>query len=88
MAVAPKLKHLNITLETDLDNNLPEISMDRDRIKQVLWNLIMNGVEAMPGGGIIHVFLHHKKDSGTILYGVRDKGQWINKNIADKLTFF
>jgi len=34
-----------------LSEKVPEISVDPDQIRQVLWNLVSNAVQAMGGGG-------------------------------------
>lgn len=40
-----------IEIATDLPSNLGLALFDREQIEQVLWNLILNGVQAMPEGG-------------------------------------
>ncbi len=45
----------DIRLVQDLDENLPAILSDRDRLKQALINLLKNAAEAMPEGGTIRV---------------------------------
>jgi signal transduction histidine kinase len=55
--------------------NLPSISADRDKLKQVILNLYKNGAEAMPGGGKITV-----KASSTetgVLVEITDTGTGI-----------
>jgi signal transduction histidine kinase len=37
------------------DRELPEVKADREQLKQVFLNLINNAMEAMPGGGKIHI---------------------------------
>jgi signal transduction histidine kinase len=44
-----------IALDPDLDDSLPKIASDRNRLKQVLMNLLKNAMEAMPDGGTIQV---------------------------------
>lgn len=46
---------------------------DRDQIVQVFWNLVRNGLEAMPDGGVLHVQLGHEDDDLVIV--VRDQGR-------------
>ena len=44
-----------IQIETDLNPDLPHISVDPEQIAQVLQNLIKNAVEAMPDGGTLRI---------------------------------
>jgi signal transduction histidine kinase len=45
----------DIRLIQDLDENLPAITSDRNRLKQALMNLLKNATEAIPHGGTIRV---------------------------------
>lgn len=47
----PMLRQHKIDLEKQFDPNLPLVNIDMDRIKQVFVNLILNAIQAMPGGG-------------------------------------
>ncbi len=51
----PLIEAKKITLETKIDEKLPIIRMDRERILQVLRNLIGNGVKFTPQAGRIRV---------------------------------
>jgi PAS domain S-box-containing protein len=42
-----------ITFEKDLDETIPNFSFDRDQIRQVVWNIALNGLQAMPDGGVL-----------------------------------
>ena len=46
---------------------------DRDQIAQVFWNLARNGLEAMPGGGVLHVRL--RRTDEEVILSVRDEGR-------------
>jgi len=48
-------KKQNITIETDINRDIPEIMMDPDQMQQVLLNLMINAVQAMPEGGKLSV---------------------------------
>lgn len=44
-----------VSLHTDLDDGLPDIPLDPQKMEQVLINLIFNAVNAMPDGGRIDI---------------------------------
>ncbi len=59
------------------------VSADKDRVKQVLLNVMRNAVEAMPQGGIVLIEL--KKNKGSIWVRVTDTGKGILKKDAAQL---
>lgn len=44
-----------VDIRLDLAEDLPVVSSDADRLKQLLLNLLKNALEAMPGGGTIRI---------------------------------
>jgi two-component system sensor histidine kinase HydH len=59
--------------------NLGEISVDPDRINQVLLNLYLNAIEAMEHGGILSVSLTREEDSLWVKIAVSDTGTGIGR---------
>ena len=59
------------------------IALDRRRIRRVLLNLLINALEAMPGGGTIYVSA--VADSRSVLIRVRDTGPGIAPEIRTRL---
>ena len=53
--VAEKAKTSNVQIARDIDPCLPLIPMDKDKIKQVLLNLMFNAINAMGSGGTLTV---------------------------------
>ncbi len=53
--IAPTLEEKNVSLETDLTENLPAIVGNADRLQQVLINLTNNALDAMPEGGKLKI---------------------------------
>jgi len=51
---------------------------DPDQIKQVFWNLARNGLEAMPGGGVLQVRLSSRGDD--LVLSVRDEGRGMGRD--------
>lgn len=41
------------------DRGLPEALMDRDAVKQCLWNIFINSIQAMPNGGALTIRTHY-----------------------------
>lgn len=62
-----------IVIESALAPDLPKIQMDREKIMQVLWNLILNARDAMPQGGRIIVSAQ-SGDGATVEIAVDDTG--------------
>jgi signal transduction histidine kinase len=83
--IKPKLDHLNIAVSLDIASDLPVCRMDKDKIKQVLWNLLMNSADSMPGGGYILVSLKHDKDISMIEYRIEDTGTGIDEADVENL---
>lgn len=62
----------NLKLIEQVDDNLPEILMDADRLKQVMLNLLNNSLEAMPDGGELKITA--SRDNDQVLICVADTG--------------
>jgi len=78
----------NVRLTPQLDRGLPPVYADGEQIKQVLLNLMLNAVRAMPGGGKVEV--GSRRQAETVEIFVRDYGIGIEPSIEDEIfdTFF
>lgn len=78
----------NIRIRMSLDSQLPVISGDPAQLNQVLVNLVINAIQAMPDGGQLTVCTG--TDPKNVFVSVQDTGQGIKKEIRDKifLPFF
>jgi two-component system NtrC family sensor kinase len=75
LALARKrIQHGKIEVHTDLTEDLPRVPLIADQISQVLLNLVINGIEAMPAGGNLWVKTAVRSDRAEILLTVRDEG--------------
>ena len=72
-----------ITLIKELRADLPEITADKNQLNQILVNLVVNAIQAMPDGGTIKIKTD-RLDGGVIL-AVSDTGTGIDQSIQDKI---
>lgn len=63
--------------------NIPAISLNEKEMRQLIINLVRNGLEATPAGGVLTIGTYPEKDE-VILY-VEDEGPGIEPGILDKL---
>lgn len=52
-----------------LADNLPAIMADAQHLRQVIVNLVVNGIQAMPGGGVLTIETQSFKDDVYLLVG-------------------
>jgi two-component system phosphate regulon sensor histidine kinase PhoR len=66
----------NIVLERVVPSGIAHVAADRDKVRQVLVNLVENAIKYSPGGGRIQVGLEpgHESGTGTMVFFVRDEG--------------
>jgi two-component system sensor histidine kinase HydH len=69
----------NIKINTRLLPEIKDVSIDPDRINQVLLNLYLNSIEAMGHGGSLSVELSWDENSQGARIAVSDTGVGINK---------
>jgi signal transduction histidine kinase len=81
-SVAPSAEALKVELTTDVPDHL-ECPMERARMERVFSNLFENAIEAMRGGGAIHVA--STADTDTILVRVQDNGPGISPALRGRL---
>jgi len=79
--LAPQIQHRGIALNLALEQQLPTIPLDGDRIKQILLNLILNATDELKQGGKILISTHYQSDNqtdkNTIILTVEDSGPGI-----------
>jgi len=88
MLVRRKADEQHVSLRLDLTAGLPPVFGDRIQLQQVLFNLIINGIEAMAdeGHGLREVVVQALRDkSDAVTISVRDNGLGIDEKQGDIL---
>jgi len=79
------MKNKNISLVEDIQENLPEINIDPDRIFQVLMNIISNAIKFTPKGGTITLSAILSEKDKQVEISIADTGVGIPKNDLSKI---
>jgi signal transduction histidine kinase/DNA-binding response OmpR family regulator len=73
-AARPAATAKELRLEVQMADDGPPLSIDPDRIQQVVWNLLSNAVKFTPAGGTISVRLQRITD---------ESGDWLSLRVTD-----
>jgi signal transduction histidine kinase len=79
------LRHKDVKFIYQLDPALPVIHGIADHIKQVMLNLFMNSVEAMPSGGSLFVETCNSPSKSEVVLFIRDTGIGIDPDLLSKI---
>jgi signal transduction histidine kinase len=83
--VATHLRHSNILYDFQPDGDLPKASIVPAYIKQVILNLFMNAVEAMPDGGALIVQTGSTSDHREVYLRIADTGHGIPAEVLPSI---
>jgi two-component system NtrC family sensor kinase len=77
--VSNQIKISNVKLHKFIKPNLPHIYVDAPQIEQVLVNLLINAIQAMPAGGDLTINVGQDRRNGYLIIKVKDTGAGISK---------
>jgi signal transduction histidine kinase len=78
----PEARKRAVSLHLACADDLPLVLVDEGRLKQVLLNLVLNGIEACPERGAVHVTTSTASDSAWGTIEVADSGSGIAPAVA------
>jgi signal transduction histidine kinase len=78
-----RCKKEGIELIRDLSLDLPEVHADPSQLNQVLVNLVINAVQAMPSGGRLTLRTLHEEDHVSLM--VEDTGTGMDGEVLKKI---
>lgn len=81
--VEPEAERKGIEMRVSIDDNLPQVLMDKRHIKQALLNLIQNAMAAMPEGGTLTLKAEQTDDE--VRFSVADTGTGIPEELLTKI---
>jgi len=78
-----RLARNRVKVETTFAEIFPMVHADTDQMSQVLINLVMNAIHAMPDGGTLRLALTHANDMARLI--VADTGHGIPQEVISKI---
>jgi len=81
--MARQLGHAGIAVRRELDEALPPVPLDPQRVRQVVLNLVLNAAEAMPNGGTLTA--RTREAGGFAVAELDDTGHGIAPEAAERV---
>jgi two-component system sensor histidine kinase HydH len=86
--ISSDAQSLGVKTSLYIEQNLPTISVDKDKINQVLLNLYLNALQAMEQNVSekeLHVSVYREETKGMLVIEVRDTGYGVPQKDLDKV---
>jgi len=80
---APDAEQHGVTIERHMPEQPMPIKADVDLMKQAMLNVVINGVQAMPEGGVLSISA--RREGAAIVAEVHDQGAGIPQDMHDKV---
>lgn len=64
-------------------SEIPDLLLDEKEIRQLILNLVRNGLEAMQAGGTVYISTYLKEEQ--VVLSVQDEGNGIDQDLLDKI---
>ena len=76
-----QIKLAKVKVTGKIDSNLPPIFGDFQQLTQVLLNIVMNSLDAMPGGGILDIAVRNPRGGDQIALEFSDTGTGMTEQV-------
>ena len=80
---APDAEQHGVTIERQMPEQRLPVKVDLDLMKQAIFNVVINGVQAMPQGGVL--IISARRENNAIVAEVHDQGGGIPQDMRDKI---
>ncbi len=78
-------RYRSIDIQTDLADDLPQITSDSGQLQQVFLNILNNAIDAIGKNGLIQVKSRYMSKQSQVAIEISDNGPGIPKEIMDKI---
>jgi signal transduction histidine kinase len=72
VTLGPEIRDRKLLVETEVDAGVPEMLLDPVQMKQVLYNLVRNAMQAVDERGLLHIEVRRQEDEVVLTF--RDNG--------------
>src|SRR5579872_2257187 len=83
MLASPDAEQHRVNMTRELPSEPLTVKVDLDFVKQALLNVVMNGVQAMPNGGMLTIGA--RRDQEFAVIEIRDQGVGIPRELQEKI---
>jgi signal transduction histidine kinase len=80
---APDAEQHGVTVKRQMPGERLPVKVDVDLMKQAILNVVINGVQAMPQGGLLTISA--RPQNGSVIAEVHDQGGGIPRDMHDKI---
>ncbi len=80
---APDAEQHGVTIERHVPEQRLPVKVDVDLMKQAFLNVVINGVQAMPNGGLLTISI--RRENHVAVAEIQDQGSGIPKEMHDKV---
>src|SRR6185503_10440659 len=78
-------KFQSVEIFRNYEPNLPPVQVDADLIKEVITNILDNGLDAMKGAGNIKVAIKLDQTGNALLLSITNSGSVLAEELQDKI---
>lgn len=78
-----QMKEANVTVQAEATREPLMVYVDSDLVRQAVLNLVLNGMQSMTDGGVVHIKLSREQQLAVI--EVKDKGTGIQEELLPRI---
>jgi len=83
LLAGPEAEQHGVTIERHMPNSRLPVKVDVDLMKQAFLNVVINGVQSMPQGGVLTISA--RDENSVAIAEIQDQGAGIPKDLHDKV---